>query len=208
MIKRNISIYDFDDTIYNGNSIIDFWRFSILKHPGILIWVPYQMVSAVLWKCKKITADKFKETFLSFIKSVPSDLLEQFIMDFWETHKKKIPSWVPELIDSDQKKSLYPICISASPDFLLKSIIKEIGFKTLICTKFVKRGTVQTNRMKGSNCKGKEKVRRLNEWAQKEDIEFVVKKVYSDSITDLPLYEISREYYHVSKGILKKGLPI
>ncbi len=208
MVKRNISIYDFDDTIYNGNSIIDFWGFSILKYPRILIWAPYQFVSAIQWKCNMITADKFKEAFLSFIKSVPSDLLEPFIMDFWGTHKKKVPPWVSKQIDSDRKKSLYPICISASPGFLLRSIVKEIGFETLICTEFIKRGTVQTNRLKVPNCKGKEKIRRLYEWAQKEDIEIVVKKVYSDSISDLPLYKISREYYHVSNGIIKKGLPV
>ena len=207
MNRRFIAVYDFDDTVYNGNSIVDFWKHAITRHPHTLMWVPYQIVSAILWKCKVIPTEKFKEAFLSFIRAIPSSHFNSCIASFWSRYRRNIPGWVSEQIHRDRDQSLHPVCISASPDFLLDGIARDLGFETLICSEFIKNGSIQTNKMKSPNCKGHEKVRRLKEWARKEDMEVVVKKVYSDSVADLPLYEIAEEKYYVTGGTLEKGLP-
>ena len=38
-----MNIYDFDGTIYNGDSTIDFWLFTLKRHPSALLMIPYQL---------------------------------------------------------------------------------------------------------------------------------------------------------------------
>jgi len=41
--KLRLSLYDFDGTIYNGDSLIDFWKYTIRKKTLGLLFVPYQL---------------------------------------------------------------------------------------------------------------------------------------------------------------------
>ena len=36
-----MNVYDFDGTIYDGDSTLDFWYFCLKKHPQILLYLPY-----------------------------------------------------------------------------------------------------------------------------------------------------------------------
>ena len=207
MNRTSVAVYDFDNTVYNGNSIVDFWKYAITRYPYILLWAPYQMSTAILWKCRIMQTASFKEAFLSFIRAIPSRSFDSCINSFWDRYRRKIPGWVSEQIIDDRGRGLYPVCISASPDFLLEGITEDLGFETLLCSEFKKHGPVQTNKMKVPNCKGHEKIRRLKEWARREGIRVVVQKVYSDSTTDLPLYQTAKEHYHVTRGVLRAGMP-
>ena len=209
-LKQNdviISIYDFDNTVYKGNSTVDFWKYALIRYPYLILWIPYQSIAALLWRCSIMHTGRFKEAFLSFIRAIPPSSLESCINGFWNINMKKIPGWVWEHLEQDKNNNLLPICISASPDFLLKKTVKKLGFEVLLCSEFKKRRSVQTNKLKVPNCKGYEKVRRLKEWASREDIQFVVQKVYADDITDLPLYQTAKEHYYVRRGILREGIP-
>lgn len=206
-LKVDIAVYDFDNTVYNGNSLLDFWKYALVRYPYLLLWVPFQFCTMLLWKCRIIDTGRFKEAFLSFIQVMPSSSFKHCIDAFWDRNARKIPSWVPEQIMQDRKENLVPFCVSASPDFLLEGITNKLGFDTLLCSEFLKRGSVQTNKMKVPNCKGHEKVRRLKEWAANNSLSFVVQKVYADSLTDFPLYQTANEHYHVKRGILRAGMP-
>ena len=59
-----MSVYDFDNTIYDGDSSIDFWFFSLTRNPIIVVLLPYQIIMATLYKCKVVEKAKFKEVFL------------------------------------------------------------------------------------------------------------------------------------------------
>ena len=89
------------------------------------------------------------------------------------------------------------ILISATPSIFLEEISKELGFDKLIATEFVKQKDNFISKIEGSNCKGVEKVYRLQEYLEN----FEIIKFYSDSMSDKPLFDLAKEKYFIKKGI-------
>ncbi|MFR1904953.1 MAG: hypothetical protein ACLS28_03835 [Clostridium neonatale] len=65
---KEINIYDFDGTIYRGDSSIDFWKFCIKKKPIILKRIPIQVTALILNKFSILNTTKFKSIFFYFPK--------------------------------------------------------------------------------------------------------------------------------------------
>ena len=42
-----MNVYDFDKTIYDGDSTIDFYFYCLKKHPKIILCLPIQLYAAV-----------------------------------------------------------------------------------------------------------------------------------------------------------------
>ena len=57
------------------------------------------------------------------------------------------------------------------------------------------------NMLTTPNCKGKEKLRRLREWQEKELLSLEIQKVVSDSISDLVAFDAAKEKYLVTRGV-------
>ena len=49
-----MNIYDFDGTLYDGDSTFDFIVFSLKKHPALVRFLPVQGWAAALYVLKKI----------------------------------------------------------------------------------------------------------------------------------------------------------
>ncbi len=178
-------LYDFDGTIYDGDSGIDIFFFAIKKHPKILRRVPKIIWKAILKFLKIITMEQFKTTVFSFINDI--DDLDQFVLDFWDKHEKKLKKfWL------DKESHSKDIIISASCTFWLEYIKEKYKVKELIAT-YV---DTETGEVLGINCHGKEKVRRF----YSEFPKGIVGSMYTDSVNDLPLIEEARESYLVKKN--------
>lgn len=176
-----MNVYDFDNTIYKGDSTADFYLFSLRTHPSIIKYSP-SLLKAVIkfYLFKKGTKTDMKEVMYRFLRKVEPD---KDIKKFWDTHEKNIKSWY-----LNQKKA-DDIIISASPEFLLKPICERLGIKKLTASKV----DVHTGKYSGINCHGEEKVRLFNEIYGGEIDEF-----YSDSLSDSPLARISRKPFLVN----------
>ncbi len=175
-----MNVYDFDNTIYKGDSTFDFYKFCLKRHKKILTLIP-SLVGAFVrfYVFKKGTKTEFKEVMYRFL--IIADV-EKDVEDFWQTHKKNIKEWYYE----QQQES--DIIISASPYFLLKPICNELEIKYLIASDVCPK----TGKYTGINCHGKEKVRLFNLQFTGEIDEF-----YSDSYSDTPLAEISKKAFIV-----------
>lgn len=205
--KINMVIYDFDLTIYAGDSFTDFWLYTLLRRPYIIIFFPYQLLMAILFLLRIISLDKFKEAFISYIWLFGKKRLEGYIQKFWARKKHKIYSWIPARLKEEKKCGWYLMCISASPSFLLAPMVKDLGIETLISTDYGVVHNKQGNRMLSPNCKGKEKVIRLNKWAIANNYDYTIKRFYSDSLSDMPMFDIAKEKYFVRHGKILDKLP-
>jgi len=172
-MKHNV--YDFDETIYQGDSTFDFYRFCLKRNPWILtelvIFIPYSILFMIGLKSQTEMKEKFYR-FLRHLNSV-DDLLEEF----WNTHRSNIKAFYLE----GQKEN--DIVISASPEFLLIPVCKSLNIKYLMASRVDKHTGAYT----GENCKGKEKVRRLRELMP----DALIGDFYSDSLSDAPLAELA-----------------
>lgn len=178
-----MNVYDFDGTIYNGDSTIEFFLYSLKRNPQLLKFFPEQIGSAVLYGLRKMEKTQFKEKFFCFLKVINTD---ELVESFWNNNQRKIYSWYLSQRDTED------IVISASPEFLVKPICQRLGIEHVIASKVDSR----SGKFSGKNCWGKEKVHRLIEEYQITHIN----KFYSDSKSDLPLARIADEAYFIVKG--------
>jgi phosphoserine phosphatase len=176
---NKVNVYDFDKTIYKGDSSADFWIFSIKRHPKIFIKLPQQILFGILYITKFISKERFKEVFFSFLKFIPD--VDTEVNEFWSLNKKKIAQWYIE--KSEPGKD---VIISASPEFLLQYICDKLKVR-LIATKMDKN----TGILNSPNCFGKEKLKRFKETYK----DMHIANFYSDSKSDKPLASIADKSY-------------
>lgn len=182
-----MNVYDFDGTIYDGDSSIDFYLFCIKRKPSILFKSIIKQLSGVIsYTLKQITKEKYKEKYFSFLKYVSAN--DQFLNDFWSTNIKKIKEWYLN------QKAPCDVIISASPEFLLRPICNRLGV-SLIASKV----DPSTGQLAGKNCHGQEKVKRFRELYPNETIE----KFYTDSKSDYPFAALAKKAYLVKKSSIK-----
>ena len=183
-----MNVFDFDGTLYHGDSTVDFCRFCLKKNPALVKYFPTIFSAFAQYTVKRLNKTQMKERFYRFLKDVDA---EPMVEEFWQTHKKNIYPWYSARHQEDD------IVISASPEFLLEPICRELGIHTLMAS----RVDPATGRYTGSNCHGEEKVRRLEQQTGVTQID----QFYSDSLHDLPLARIAHEAYLVNRrGQLKK----
>lgn len=178
-----MNVYDFDGTIYNGDSTVDFFFYALKKKPGLLRFFPRQAVGFALYACKRITKTQMKERFFRFLAGMDAAAC---VESFWDANQEKIFDWYP----LQQKKD--DIVISASPEFLLTPICKRLGIAHLIAS----RVDVHSGKFTGENCHGQEKVTRLYAEYPAAQID----SFYSDSLSDLPLAKLAKEAFLVKDG--------
>lgn len=105
------------------------------------------------------------------------------LKEFWIKNRGRIKPWY--LV---QKKP-DDVIISASPEFLLRTICKELGISYLIASKV----DPKTGLFNGENCEGEEKVLRFKKQFRNVQID----EFYSDSKTDTPLATLARKAFLV-----------
>lgn len=176
-----MNVYDFDKTIYDGDSSFDFCLFCIRKKPSLLKVFLTKLPNCARYAFGKEDLKQLKEHFFSFLCEI--DDVDALLKEFWDKHEKGIKKWYIKKEDD--------VIISASPEFLLAEICARLGITSLIATKMDKK----TGKISGENCKGEEKVARFS----KEYGDAEIDNFYSDSFSDLPLAKMAKKAYLIKK---------
>lgn len=175
-----VNLYDFDNTIYRGDSSTDFFFYALARKPIILSTVPKIIIRAIKYKLGIINKTKFKEANFAFLKYIDVD---EYVESFWESHTQYIKNFY---IGTDHSQD---IIISASPEFLLSPICDVLKVKGLIASKVDKH----TGIFDGLNCHDEEKVKRL----KKEYKNIKVTNAYSDSKSDIPMLKLAENSFYI-----------
>lgn len=179
--NMKINLYDFDKTIYDGDSSTDFFFYSLMRYPKIIIIIPKILVAGIGCFLHIISKTKMKETIFSFLKYIPD--IDSHIDSFWDEHRCYLKKFYMK------KKHNKDIIISASPEFLLEPLKEELGVLDLMASRVDKK----TGKFKGANCHGAEKVKRLNE----KYTDYEVMESYSDNKCDAPILRLAKKQYIV-----------
>lgn len=180
-----MNVYDFDKTIYSGDSTIDFWKHCTYKYPKILIRFPKVLWAWMKNKIGLSSKEDFKQEFYGFLRHVPNVQFEVNL--FLDDAYSRIKPWYLA------QKEETDLIISASPTFLLKPICAKLGVSLIASNVDEKTGEVF-----GENCKGAEKVVRF----QTEFFDQSIECFYSDSKTDTPLALLAERAYIVKNDII------
>lgn len=174
-----MNVYDFDQTIYYGDSTRDFYFFCLKRNKSIVKYLPMQGFYAIKFALKIMPKTKFKEKFYSFFKAIPD--IDKAVAEFWESHEKNIKDWYLKQKKDDD------LIISASPEFLLQPVCSRLNVG-LIASRVDKL----SGETEGENCYGEEKVKRFYLWGGGK-----IDKFYSDSFSDTPLALLADEAFLV-----------
>ena len=209
----DIIVYDFDKTIYGGETGTDFLIFYMKKKPLKVFLFGISFVKDILlFLFKKIKLKELKGSYFKFLSDESTDEVEKLANEFWEKRASNVYGWVPNEIIENKKETDYVIVISASPLFLIDSFVKKLGFThafgTIMETEERNGKKYYLPKVVGENCKNVEKVKVINRWAEKEGIKYKIIKFYSDSIMDKPLFDIAEKKYWIKKGKKIEGIPL
>lgn len=171
--------YDFDKTIYNGDSSIEFYIFLIKKKPYLIYKLLIFSIYYFLYLIKVIDKIAIKEKMFSIVSKFKN--IDDEINLFW--NNKKLCGWY-----LNQKKE-NDVIISASPSFLLKPFCLKNGITNLIASDVDKN----TGKFIGKNCYGNEKLVQYKKIFGKK----IINTFYSDSLSDKCMLTVSNKFYIV-----------
>ena len=175
-----MNVFDFDETIYYGDSTRAFVFWCFKKHPKTLLYIPKIAVSSAAFYIFHIgTKTQFKEKMYSFLKAGDG---EKDVAEFWSENLKNIKPFYKKLHKDDD------LIISASPEFLLKPLEKKLNITVIASVVDIKTGKYD-----GLNCYHEEKVKRFRQLYPDGQID----SFYSDSYSDEPLALLAKRAYIV-----------
>ena len=179
-----MNVFDFDKTIFHGDSTAKFYKYCLKKFPKTWIHIPSMIGAfAKFYVFKKGTKTQCKEKFYRFLTAIPD--IDAAVDDFWSKNFDGIFDWYKKVHKETD------VVISASPEFLLEGVCKKLGVEKMMASKVDKK----TGKYDGENCHGKEKIRRFYEACP----DGVIDNFYSDSVSDAPLAKISKDAFVIDK---------
>lgn len=174
-----MDVYDFDGTLYRGDSTANFLKWCLRRYPRVALTLPRTAAAAgACLGLHVIDKTRFKAALYRFLPHIPD--IDRELERFWAHHEGRISG--PACAHPGD------LVISASPEFLLRDVCARRGL-TLIASQV----DPHTGRVLGPNCSGEEKVRRFRELYPDAAIDHF----YSDSRNDDPLAAIAAEAYLV-----------
>ncbi len=180
-----MNIYDFDNTIYEGDTGVDMVLYGLKKYPIKTLKCVFKGLK-LRKKYKTTNNREVKEAFFGFLYEIED--LNKFINSFIDSHIKNIKPWYK----AQQKEN--DTIISASYNLWINPFCEKLGIKNIICTKVDDNGKII-----GENCKGEEKVKRFKE----EFPNVEVLESYSDSSTDIPMLLLAKKPFIVDGNKIK-----
>ena len=188
---ENVNVYDFDNTIYDGETLVDFILYYIKTDRKIWKYVPKLIIIAIKDALHLFTVEQAIEAYASFLEGYYVNLGDttQNVIKFWDKNEKKIKPWYAKV----QKES--DIIVSGSTDFILDEIMKRMGIKHYIGSSIDKK-TGKFIRL----CFLENKVKAFYEIYPDRHIE----NFYTDSMNDKAMMDIADNVYLVKKNKITK----
>ncbi len=180
-----MNVYDFDNTIYDGETLVDFIMYYIKTDPGIWKYVPKLLYIYFKDRFHLFTVDEAIRAYAGFLEGyyVKIDTIEEDVKKFWDENERKIKPWYDKVRRDDD------IIVSGTTDFLLDEIMKRMGIKNYIGSSIDKK-TGKFERL----CFLENKVKIFNAVFENAHID----NFYTDSMNDKAMMDISDHVFFVT----------
>lgn len=186
-----MNVYDFDNTIYDGESFVDLFIMVLCKDPTLLRYVPTMVSGIMQYKTGTLRLETALEQYAKPFEEYVSALsdIDALVDEFWDKHMHKIKPFY------DQVRSDDDLVISASPQIVVDEVCRRLGIKRCIGTQFDRK----TGKL-GRVCFRENKIAAFREAYPDAHIS----ALYTDSMHDKPLMDISDSVYFVKGNKIKR----
>lgn len=191
-----MNVYDFDNTIYRGESSLDLFFFYLKKHPSLVRFLPKAVIGIIKYKLRRVSIDSLLNNYAifaeDFFRKLGAEAIDRDMEKFWDKHMHKIkPFYTAQQREDD-------VIISASPEFLLKVLFKRIGIKNMIGTTIDKeKGKIKFV------CYRENKIPAF----KKRYPGTVIENFYTDSMNDKPLMDLAKNVFLVKGSKIRQIKP-
>ncbi len=188
-----IAFFDFDGTIYKGDTTRDFCWYFYQKKPLRCYYLLIQLASWLLWRLKLLTTTQFKSTFIQFLNRIEGEQITGLLNSFWEEKKSLVHANLVLEISRLKKEGVHIVVVSASPELFIKTFCLSLGVDTVLGSEL----KVLNNKYSLLiNCRGEEKLKRL----KRAFPNFELIAAYSDNKDDDVLLKTAKNGYWVKKS--------
>lgn len=179
-----MNVFDFDNTIYRGESFVDLFLMMLKKDPSLLKNIPHMVSGVAQYKLGTLRLEtafgRYSKIFEDYVATL--DDIDAIVNEFWDSHMHKIKPFYEQVRAEDD------IVISASPEIVIAEICRRLGIKHYVGTQFDR----ETGKL-GRVCFRENKIHAFRELYPDAKIECL----YTDSMHDKPLMDISEKVYFV-----------
>jgi HAD superfamily hydrolase (TIGR01490 family) len=192
-----IGLFDLDGTLIAWDCQLLFRHFVLQREPWRGIFLPVFL--AFLPLAPVLGAGGLKRVFLSYLWRMDPEVLAEYSRDFAAAVMPTIYPEVREMVEKHRTAGHFTILASASPEFYVKEIGRELGFDLTLGT-VVEIGHLFPDL---ENHKGEAKVMRLHEVLPASyfnDGQLRNCQGYTDSRADLPMLTLCGEATTVNPG--------
>lgn len=187
-------IFDLDGTITRKDTYLPF-LYNCVRKSGLRPSAALLPLYALLNLLGIIGNERLKEVFLdktlSGVRAGNLDgVIDGFIERLLETGLNRD---VIAILNAHLRENDSVIMATASFDIYTRRLAERLGIKNVICTRAEIRNGIITGRLLGRNCRGEEKLKRLEEAVTEEQWKDSI--FYTDHHSDLPvLKKVSRGF--------------
>lgn len=189
-------VFDFDGTIYDGESLFDLYLYSARHDPKVFRYIAPVLRYAVKYKLGRATLEQMEYgvgkmtegylTELSRSKRVAS--VEQLVDDFWDRYYARIKPWYqPESDD---------VILTASFGLTVGEVCRRLGVRNLVASEV----DVETMKVTYLNF-NTNKARRFRELYGPDA---VIDEFYTDSKFDQPMIDMARHAFMVKGNTITR----
>lgn len=193
--KVNVVLFDFDGTLSGFDSSVQFARYCMRHSIRPWLYMPLIGICAIV---RVFNPDGvwWRENIRRFVSP---KFIKKFAPGFIKQHRRERFGWARERVQAERDAGNKVIMVSASPDYLLPQLVRDMKFDAVFCSITNKKKPWKYEFL----CYGKNKVYAMDEWARKNNYIPRVVRAYSDSKSDMPMMEIADEQVWIDK---KTGL--
>ena len=189
-MKRNLAIFDLDNTILNGDSDYSWINFLIEKR--LVDKAEYERKNKYFYDQYyqgKLNYDEWAEFALTTIKGKKPEEIEDILSKFlYEVIEPMINIYALKLLHDHSHNNDIMLLASATNSVIVEPIAKRLGFKNIVSTEVEIIDEIYTGKVLGIPALSEGKLIKVKEWMLQNSIEsFDNTSFYSDSINDLPL---------------------
>ena len=193
--KEDVVVFDFDGTLSGRDTSMEFVKYCF-RHSG-RAWLYLPLIGVgLIGRWLNPSGIWWRQATRRFLTP---EMIRRFAPAFIKQHRRERFGWSKDQVAKERADGRSVVLISASPDYLLPQLVRDIKFDAVLCSRMDENHPWKYEFL----CWGQNKVVAMDEWAKKNHMIPRVVRSYSDSKSDMPLMEIAAEQIWVDK---KTGL--
>ena len=189
--KTDVVLFDFDGTLSCCDSNVAFAKYCFRHSVRPWLYLPLMGICGIA-RWIKPDGVWWRENIRRFLTP---DMVKKFAPGFIKQHKRERFGWAKERVQAERDAGRKVLMISASPDYLLKPLVRDMKFDAVFCSKMDDKKPWKYDFL----CWGQNKVYAMDQWAKENKLIPNVVRAYSDSKSDLPMMEIAAEQVWIDK---------